>query len=147
MKERKLSLYLLRYLPQSNKKLTKTSQQEKSVCVFYALSISGRNGDQKYLNQSVFTPGLVESRNPEQRGTGGLDMVMHTCHPSTQEAEMEGSRVQGQPEGQSETLPQDKVKEIYKSMKVISQYSVEKIGSGCVCPKLLLLYTMVFFSL
>lgn len=70
----------------------------------------GRKCGAEYLNQSVFTPDLVESRRPEERGRSWLDMVEHTYNPSTQEIEIEASRVQGQPGGWSETLPQDKIK-------------------------------------
>lgn len=70
----------------------------------------GGNKDQKDLKKSVVTLDLVENRRPEERGISWLDMAVHTCNPSAQEVEVEGSRVQGQ---------HDKVQEIHKSMKVI----------------------------
>jgi hypothetical protein len=103
LKEGKLFLYLLRVLPQSNKQIDKDRLTgEKCKC---SLSHESLGEEVKTCpDQSVFTPGLIESRRPETRHGGT------TCNPSTQEIEVESSRVQGQPGGQSEILPQDKGK-------------------------------------
>lgn len=85
---------------------------EKCVCFLcYEHLGRGWNKDQKDLKKSVVTRDLVENRRPGERGISWLDMAVHTCNPSAQEVEVEGSRVQGQ---------HDKVQEIHKSMKVIS---------------------------
>lgn len=103
LKEGKLFLYLLRVLPQSNKQIDK-DRLTGEKCTLIVLSELWepleKNEDQKCPNQCFHTS---FGREPKAR-------VRHGSNSSTQEIEVEGSRVQGQPWGQSEILPQDKVK-------------------------------------
>jgi hypothetical protein len=76
-------------------------------------------------------------------------MMAHICDPSTREAERGGSRVQGQPGLHSETMFQNKTKQIKQYFKrkkdILSLIAKKKLAGGQVTESSIEYRNRVFF--